>query len=49
VIVGATLLVASTVAALLGKKQLKRATPPVPVQAVGSVKADVEELKERTS
>ena len=47
VIVGAALLVASAVAALAGRRQLKRATAPVPEQAVGSVKADVEEVKER--
>ena len=27
---------------------LQKATPPLPEQAVGSVKADVEEIKERT-
>jgi hypothetical protein len=46
-IVGVALLAVSGSAALLGKARLQRATPPVPEQAVGSVKADVEEIKER--
>ena len=46
-IVGVALLAVSGSAALLGKARLRRATPPVPEQAVGSVKADVEEIKER--
>nr|BFD85509.1 phage holin family protein [Streptomyces sp. Xyl84] len=33
--------------ALTGRAQLRRAGPPTPQQALGSVKADVEELKER--
>jgi hypothetical protein len=35
-------------AALLGKGRLSKATPPVPEQAIGNVKADVDEIKERT-
>jgi hypothetical protein len=31
----------------MGKARLRRSTPPVPEQAVESVKADVEEIKER--
>jgi uncharacterized membrane protein YqjE len=46
-IVGVVLLAVSAVAALLGKRRLQKATPPVPEQAVGSVRADVEEIKER--
>lgn len=46
-IVGMVLLAVSAVAALLGKGRLQKAAPPVPEQAVGSVKADVEEIKER--
>jgi hypothetical protein len=46
-IVGVALLAVSGGAALLGKARLQRATPPVPEQAVSSVKADVEEIKER--
>ena len=41
------LLAVSAAAALLGKRRLQRATPPVPDQAVGSLKADVEEIKQR--
>lgn len=46
-IVGVALLAVSGVAALLGKGQLQKATPAVPEQTVGSVKADVAEIKER--
>jgi Putative Actinobacterial Holin-X, holin superfamily III len=46
-IVGVALLAVSAAAALLGKRRLQKATPPVPEQTVGSVKADVEEIKER--
>jgi hypothetical protein len=41
------LLLAAGAAALLGKGRLKRATPPVPREAIGNVKADVGEMKER--
>jgi hypothetical protein len=47
-IVGVALLAAAALAALAGKQRLQRATPPVPGEAVASVKADVEEIKERT-
>ncbi len=47
-IVGAALLAAAAGAALIGKRRLQRATPPVPEETVASVKADVEEIKERT-
>jgi uncharacterized membrane protein YqjE len=46
-IVGAALLAGAGVAALLGKGRLQKATPPVPEQAVGGIKADIEEIKER--
>jgi hypothetical protein len=46
-IVGVALLAVSAAAALLGKGRLQKATPPVPDQAVGSFKADVEEIKQR--
>lgn len=46
-IVGVTLLAAAAVAALLGKRHLQRAAPPVPEQTAGSLKADVEEFRER--
>jgi hypothetical protein len=47
-IVGAALLASAGGVALIGKRRLQRATPPVPGEAVASVKADVEEIKERT-
>jgi Putative Actinobacterial Holin-X, holin superfamily III len=46
-VVGAALFTAAGCAALLGKRRVGRAAPPVPEQAVASVKADVEEIKER--
>jgi MFS family permease len=46
-IVGGALLIVAGIAALLGKSQFGRATPAVPEQTVQSVKADVEEIKER--
>ena len=47
-IVGSALLAAAGCAALLGKRRLARAAPPVPEQAVASVRADVDEIRERT-
>lgn len=47
-IVGAALLAAAGCAALLGRRRLAGAAPPVPEQAVAGVKADIEEIKERT-
>jgi Putative Actinobacterial Holin-X, holin superfamily III len=46
-IVGLALLAASGVAALAGRGRMRRATPPVPEQAVESTKADVGEVRER--
>ena len=46
-IVGGALLAVAGLAALLGKNQVSKATPPVPEQTVQSVRADVEEIKER--
>ena len=46
-IVGGALLVVAGIAAMLGKSQFGQATPAVPEQTVQSVKADVEEIKER--
>ena len=46
-IVGAALLLVSGIAALLGKARLQKAAPLVPAQAAGSVKADVNEIRER--
>ena len=46
-IVGAALLAVAGIAAMVGRSRLRRATPPVPNQAVGSVQADVQEIRER--
>jgi VIT1/CCC1 family predicted Fe2+/Mn2+ transporter len=46
-IVGLALFAVATIMALLGRNNLKKATPPVPRQAAASVKADVDEIKER--
>ena len=46
-IVGLVLGVVSTVAALMVRSRMRRATPPMPEQAVEGTKADVEEVKER--
>jgi Putative Actinobacterial Holin-X, holin superfamily III len=46
-IVGAALLLTAGISALIGRGRLRKATPPVPQEAIGNVKADVEEVKER--
>jgi hypothetical protein len=46
-IVGATLMAIAAVAALLGRGRLRRAAPPVPREAAASVRADLEEIRER--
>ncbi len=46
-VVGVVLLAVAGIAALMGKGRLGRATPPVPEEAVSSVKTDVAEIKER--
>jgi hypothetical protein len=46
-IVGLALLAVAGVVALMGKSQMGKATPAVPEQTVQSVKADVEEIRER--
>jgi uncharacterized membrane protein YqjE len=46
-IVGAALLAVAAAAALLGKGRLQKATPPLPKDAVDSIKTDIEEIKER--
>lgn len=46
-IVGAFLLLVAAVAAAMGRKRMKQATPPVPAEAVESVKTDVAEVRER--
>ncbi|MDJ0466284.1 phage holin family protein [Streptomyces sp. H27-C3] len=47
-IVAAVLAAAAAVMAMVGKKQIANAGPPVPGQTVDSVKADVAEIKEKT-
>jgi hypothetical protein len=46
-IVGVALLAAAGGLTLMGRGRLRKATPPVPAQAVADVKADVQEIKER--
>jgi Flp pilus assembly protein TadB len=46
-IVAGGLLVMAGVLALMGKKQVGRATPPTPEQAIRGMKADVEVIRER--
>jgi hypothetical protein len=46
-IVGAVLLIVAGIVALMGRAKLRQATPPIPADAVQSVKADVDEIKER--
>jgi membrane protein len=46
-IVGAALLVAAAGAAAAGRGRLRKGVPPVPAQAMDSVKADVEEIREK--
>lgn len=47
-IIGGALMAVAGMVALLGRAKLRQATPPVPEDAVQSVKADVDEIKERT-
>ncbi len=46
--VGVALLAVAGIAALIGKSRLQKATPPVPQEALHSVKTDMDEIKERT-
>jgi hypothetical protein len=46
-IVTGALFVIAAVLAMTGRAQLRRAAPPAPEETLGSVKADVEEIKER--
>nr|WP_221333441.1 phage holin family protein [Nocardia transvalensis] len=45
-IVGAAVLVIAAVLALIGRRQVRAASPPVPQEAVVSVKTDIETVKE---
>jgi Flp pilus assembly protein TadB len=44
-VIGAVLLVVSAVAALVGRREVTGATPPVPVEAVAGLRQDVQTLK----
>ncbi|MBE8473143.1 phage holin family protein [Streptomyces justiciae] len=46
-IVTAVLFLAAALLAARGRAQLRRAAPPTPEEAFGSVRADVEEIRER--
>lgn len=46
-IVGAALIAVAAALAAAGRSHLRKATPPVPTEAVGNVKTDVAEIKER--
>ena len=46
-LVAVLLLIGAAVLALVGRRNVQQATPPVPEQAMESVKADVAEVKER--
>jgi Flp pilus assembly protein TadB len=46
-VVGAALLVTAAVVALAGRANVKKATPPVPTEAVDSVKTDVAQIRQR--
>ncbi|CAL9402999.1 hypothetical protein C1708_24985 [Streptomyces sp. DH-12] len=46
-IITAVLFAIAGVLAMAGRGQLRRATPPKPERTLGSVKADVEEIRER--
>lgn len=47
-IVAVVLFAVAGVAALVGKKEVTAATPPVPEQAIGSTQQDVQEIKDRS-
>jgi uncharacterized membrane protein YqjE len=48
-IVAAVLLIAAAILALVGKRQVEQATPPLPEEAAASVQEDVRHIKERTA
>lgn len=47
-IVAVVLFAVAGIAALVGKKEVTQAVPPVPEQAVASAQADVQEIKDRS-
>lgn len=46
-IIGVVLLAVAGVATLTGRRRMRKAAPPVPREAVNSIKADAAEIKER--
>jgi len=48
-IIGAALMIVAGVLALTGRKQFRRAVPPMPEKAAESVKTDVKEIKDHLS
>ncbi len=46
-IVGAFLLLVAAVVSAAGRNKMRKGTPPMPAEAVESVKTDVQEIKER--
>jgi hypothetical protein len=46
-IIGVVLLVIAAIVAAVGRSRMRRATPAMPTEAVDSIKADVEQIKER--
>ncbi|MEE1754889.1 phage holin family protein [Streptomyces sp. SP18CS02] len=46
-IVTGVFLVVAGVLAVLGRKQLKRAVPPLPARTMDSLRSDIDEIKER--
>jgi Flp pilus assembly protein TadB len=45
-VVGVALLIVAAVLALIGKRQMGKATPPLPQEAIQNLKADVDVVKE---
>ena len=46
-IIGAALLVIAGIAALAGRASLRKASPPVPRQAIGNVRGDIEAIMQK--
>jgi Putative Actinobacterial Holin-X, holin superfamily III len=46
-IVGVVLLAVAGILALLGRRQVQQATPPLPTEAVEGLKQDIQTVKER--
>jgi putative superfamily III holin-X len=44
-IVGVVLLAVAAIAALVGRRQMKRATPPLPTETMDNVRMDLQELR----